>query len=70
MDTQKIRDEIAFWERERERCREDAGNQQGYNYYTGYVDGMKEILSFIETGELASVIEVRKLMQSGKKARV
>ncbi len=67
MTPEEIKSEIAFWEREKERCKEDMGNQTGYQYYSGYVDGMKEILSVIENGELLSTLQHREMMK--KKVR-
>jgi hypothetical protein len=65
MDVKQIKDDIAFWERESERCKNDANNQQGFAYYTGFVDGMKEVLSFIEHGKMASYLEIDNMIKKG-----
>jgi len=63
INTEKIKADIAFWDRVCERCKNDQGNKEGVIYYTGFVDGMKEVLSYIETGKMGSTIEIETMIK-------
>jgi hypothetical protein len=63
---QKIKSDIVFWEKEVNRCKQNYPDSPEHeSYYLGMVDGMKEVLSYLETGRSASSIKIEGMIKKG-----
>ena len=62
---EKIKSDISFWDREYERCKKNHENPEHSAYYLGLVDGLKEGLSYLETGRSVSSHEIEQQIKNG-----